>query len=243
MPLTDAQGGLGAIGAIAGATPWGALITTGLGIAQGISGKIKARNAQRDLENAQSPVYAPNQGILDYYNKALQKYDTNPYDSELYKRSVQDAKRGTITGLDALRGRGGAVAGVSNLIANQDNSLLKAGISAEGVRSQGLNTLGHAAQLKAGEDAKAFKINQMDPFERKYNLLAMKASGANKVEGAGISNVLGGVNAIDDLMKAKLAYGLNDDTKNKLKKKFGSLTTGASSSDNSYDNFNFGNIG
>lgn len=192
---------------IAGATPWGAAAQIGLGALQTGIGAIRAHRAQKQLENMQSPTYVKNQSILDYYSKALQKYNLSPYETAGYKKNVQDVGRGTTTALDALRGRGGAVAGVNNIIASANDNILKAGVDAENRKAQEFNVLGNATGMKAGEDRRAFDINQQQPFERKYNLLAMKASGGNKVEGAGISNIFGGFGAYNDSQLAKKIYG------------------------------------
>ena len=47
------------------------LISAGAGLVQSIVGGIKAGKAQKQLEKMQSPQYAQNQGILQYYNQAL----------------------------------------------------------------------------------------------------------------------------------------------------------------------------
>ena len=55
-----------------------ALIGSVAGLAQSIIGGINARKTQKKLEKMQSPVYKQNQGILDYYNKALARYNVSP---------------------------------------------------------------------------------------------------------------------------------------------------------------------
>lgn len=190
-----------------GSTPWGAIAQVGLGALQTGIGAIRAHKAQKQLENMQSPTYVRNQGILDYYSKALNKYNLSPYETSAYKKSVQDTGRTTTTALDSLRGRGGAVAGVNNILASANDNLLKASTIAEGKKDQEFNVLGNATRMKAGEDRTAFDINQMQPFQRNYNLTAMKASGGNKVEGAGISNIFQGAGAYDDYKLARKIYG------------------------------------
>lgn len=196
-----------ALGSAAGATPWGAIAQAGLGVIQGVVGGIRAAKAQKKLENMQSPTYAPNQSILNYYSTALNRYNTSPYQTGQYKQQVQNIGRGTAQGLDALRGRGGAVAGVNNLIASQNDALLNAGVQAENRKAQEFSVLGNATGMRAGEERQAFNVNQIQPFERKYNLLAQKASGGNKVMGAGLSNIFGGFNAANDLNMANKTYG------------------------------------
>lgn len=195
-----------ATSAAAGANPYGALAEVGAGAIQTIIGGIRASKAQKQLEKMQSPVYTPNKSILDYYNMALNKYQTSPYNTTMYKKAVQDTGRSTAQGLDALRGRGGAVAGVSNLIANQNNNLLAAAANAENRKMQEFGVLGNATGMKANEQRRAFDINQMAPFERKYNLIAAKAGGGNQVMGAGLSNIFNGANAYNDIQLANKMY-------------------------------------
>ena len=58
------------------------LISAGAGLVQSIVGGIKAGKAQKQLEKMQSPQYAQNQGILDYYNKALARYNVSTFNKK-----------------------------------------------------------------------------------------------------------------------------------------------------------------
>lgn len=161
------------------------------GLTQTVGGWIQQHKATKALEKLNSPSYSQNQSILDYFSKALQRYNVDPYTSTQYKKAVQDTSRSTAQGLEALRGRGGAVAGVNSIIANQNDNLLKAATEAENRKAQEFNVLRDATQLKAGEDDKAYQYNKFMPYERKYNLLAMKAGGGNQIMNAGLQNIYG----------------------------------------------------
>jgi hypothetical protein len=100
------------------------------------------------------------------------------------------------------------VSSISNLVAGANRASLGNIANAEQINSRALGQLGHAASAKSNEDKMAFNINEMQPFERKYNLLAAKASGGNKSVGAGISNIFGGFNAYKDMQSAQNTYGL-----------------------------------
>lgn len=162
-----------------------------LGIGQAVAGFIQQRKATKALEKMQSPTYTPNKSITDYYNKSLAKYNINPANTDLYRMQEQQAGRGLASGLSALQGRGQALAGVNSLVQAKNDSLLKAGVEAEQQQGQNLNRLGQAAAMKTTEDQREFEINQQQPFERKYNLKAMKASGGTSIANAGISNIFG----------------------------------------------------
>lgn len=163
------------------------------GLAQTIFGGSKAKKYQRQLERMESPTYNPNQGIMDYYNKALARYNVNPTETALYKRQMQDIDRGVSTGISALQDRRSGVAGASSLLRAANDARLNANVAAEQERNRRFGELGGATQLRAGEERRAFDINQMQPFERRFNLLAMRAGAANQLANTGMSNVFQGL--------------------------------------------------
>lgn len=168
-------------------------VTAGAGLLQSFFGGRKAKKSQKELENLQSPTYNPNEYVLSYYNNALQRYNVNPYNSTLYKTQQQNIGRGVNQGIGALNNRRSGLAGISSLIQGQNDSLLKAGIAAENQKDQRFSQLGGATQMKAGEDRQAFNINKMQPFERKYNLLAMKAGANARTANDGLKNIFNGL--------------------------------------------------
>lgn len=165
--------------------PWLALIpaaiaattATASAVSSGVKGS-RAKKIERRLEGMQSPIYTPNKSILDYYDIAKQKYNTNITDTAEYKLQNQSIKQGTVQGLSSLNKlRSGNVSG---LIQNQNNSLLKAAVVGEQDKKRQFNVLGQATGMKSAEESKAFNMNELAPFERKYNLLAMKAASLRK---------------------------------------------------------------
>lgn len=179
----------------------------GIGAIQTGYGMIQAARMQKKLERLQTPTYAKNQGILDYYNTALRRYNTNPYESGQYKQATQQIGRNMAQGLSALSDRKSAVAGVSRLVQGANDASLNAGLIAENKRDQYFRELGSATAMKAGEDRMAFQQNVMAPYEKKYNLLAMKASGANGIANAGLQNVMGGLQGMNQYAMAENMYG------------------------------------
>lgn len=182
-------------------------IQAGLGAAQSIAGFIQQRKATKALEGMPSPTYNANKSILDYYNKALAKYNVNPYQTDLYRMQEKEANRGLASGISALSGRGMALAGVNDLVSRRNDSLLKAGTTAEQQQAQSLSQLGQASQLKTGEERTEFDINKQQPFERKYNLLAQKAGGGTQIANAGISNVFSGLQGLQQMKMLEKIYG------------------------------------
>ncbi len=182
-----------------------ALIPAAIGAYQAISGHIKARQNEKRLEalNKQSPIYSPNKSILDYYSEAYRRYSTDPTQTAQYKLDAQNIARSTNQGLNALQERRSALGGVNALVQGQNDALLKAGANAENERNRLMGVLGNAAQMKAGEEGKAFQQNKLYPYENQYNLLAMKAGQGATTMNQGISNIGNG------LMNAASIYADN----------------------------------
>ena len=173
-----------------------------IGGIQSALGFGQAHRAQKELEQMVKS-YRPNAGILDYYNKALQKYNVNPYTSSFYNNAQNQIKAGTAQGIANLQDRRSVLAGLPSLIQGQNDSLLKAGATAEGQQAQALGQLGQASQVKAAEEFK--------PFEMKYNLLSAKAGGGNQIANAGLSNIFGGINNLSQMAMLKNMYGNNSE--------------------------------
>jgi hypothetical protein len=169
-----------------------------MGLAQTILGGSAAHKAQKQMEGMVNN-YQPNQSIMDYYSKALNRYNVNPYNSNLYQMQSNNIQRGTASGINALQDRRSALAGVSSLVQGQNDGLLKAAAAAEGQQGQALNQLGHATGMKAQEDSKK--------FDMKYNLLAMKAGGNNQTMNAGIQNMFGGMGGLSNMATQGLLGG------------------------------------
>src|SRR3990167_10706685 len=174
------------------------ILGTGAGIVQSIIGGGKARRAEKEMERMVAS-YKPNASILDYYNKALQRYNVNPYTSQLYNQQQNMIRGGTAQGIANLQDRRSVLAGLPALIQNQNDSLLKAGAAAEGQQAQALGQLGQATGMKAQEDFK--------PFEMKYNLLSAKAGGGAQTMNAGLGNIFGGLSNMSQMAMIKSFYG------------------------------------
>lgn len=160
----------------------------------------KAKDAEKSLRAMQPPRYQPNQSILNLYQKALQKYETSPTDTAEYKLQNQNIKQGITQGLSAARERrlGGAI--TPALIQGGTNSLLKAAVEGERKKAQEFNALTNATQLKAQEEGKAFHQNSVVPFEKNYNLLAMKAAGNRGAQRTDTANLYNNASAAYSLL-------------------------------------------
>ena len=185
-----------------------ALVPAVIGAYQAISGGIKAHKAKEALKNAQSPVYAPDRGIQNYYTEALNRYMTSPYNSLLYSMQEKNANRGVATGVQALQQRGQAIGGVSALTQGASDNLLKAATNAQQQRSQAFSQLGQAAGAQARQTQTAFDINKEQPFQRQYALNIMQAQGANQTEQAGLRNFSGGFGAASNIYAGQNMNGI-----------------------------------
>jgi hypothetical protein len=153
------------------------------------------KNAEKNLNSLaqQSPLYTPNKSIQDYYQEAMNRYNQNPYQSAQYQAGQNAIQRGTASALNNLQGRGAAIAGAGRLALGQDMALTNLGTQAEAQRRANFGQYGQAAQQQAGEQAKAFQINQEDPYLRKFGLAQYAAQAANARQNAGLQTAASGL--------------------------------------------------
>ncbi len=166
---------------------------------QTIGGLIQAftsgtKKKEKALE-AYNDSYTPNQSIMDYYQKSLNEYNANPYNSAQYRKGQTEIKSNLATGISAAQDRRAGVGSLSNLVAGANRASMANVANAESVRAQRLNQLGAATGMKANEDRSI--------FERKYNLLAMKAAAAAKQKSDGLQNVFSGLSNLSSLGGSK----------------------------------------
>lgn len=186
-----------------------AFAQAGIGAIQGIAGFLQNKSALKGLRNLKSPTYTQSASINDFYNKALQRYSTNPYMSAGYRQQQQNAQRGLATGIGALQDRRSAIGGLPSLIQAYNDANLKAVANAEQQQGQNLAQLGQASQLKTSEQHKEFDINKMLPWQTKFGLLAAKAGGGANIMNAGLHNIMGGLQGAQEMDLMKQLYGNN----------------------------------
>lgn len=160
------------------------LVSAGIGAYQAIAGGIKKHKAERDLER-QANSYQPNAGILDYYNKALAKYNPNPYQSSAYQQQNNQIQRNLATGINAAQNRRSGLMAIAGATQQANDASARAVGSAEQQQRANLGMLGQAAHAKMGEDNRK--------FDMLYNLKAMKAGQAATMENSGIRNIYSGI--------------------------------------------------
>lgn len=199
-----------------------------VGLGTSIYGDIKAHDTQKKLEKAQSPAYTPSQSIADYYAKALQRYSINPFQSATYQQQLQNTESQQASALNNLQGRREGVAGAGAIVQGSNNALLGATAAAQQQQGQALGQLGQAAGAQTQQQEQAFNINQTQPFERNYNLLAMKAAGANQLANSGLQTFNSSLNSLGQQMSLSKYLGTQSSGNNSSSTPY-NLSSGAGS--------------
>jgi hypothetical protein len=174
----------------------GGTAQTLLGIGQMIFSH-KGRD-ERDLQNYANTI-KPNQSIMDYYNKALAKYNPNAYASSEYQNSIKQNQQNQATSLAAANSRHagvGVIGGIAAGTANQDAS---AAGQAEAAQRQNFGQLGQATNMSTSD------TNRIQ--ELQFNLRAQKAAAAGAGQAAGAQNISGGLQSGSNLLMAQKIYG------------------------------------
>jgi len=185
-----------------------ALVPAAIGAYEAISGGIRNAQARKAAQNMQQTPYAPDSGIQQFYQEALNRYNTSPYNSLLYGMQQQNVNRSQNTALMGLQNRRDAIGGISSVVQSGNDSLLKAAGVAQNQRNQAFNVLGGAARSNAQQNQLAYNINTAQPFQRQFQLALARASGGAQVEQAGIGNIAGGLGAAANISQSQQMNGL-----------------------------------
>ena len=167
----------------------GAGIITGL--AQALTSGKKKKEAALEAQAANAPKYAGSSTLDQYYQQSLQRANTAAEQSALYKGQINQANRALAAGVGATTASGGGQGAIAKLVQGNVDATGRALAGAEQQKEQRFNQLGQVTQQKSAEDYKKFQINQMQPWETKYNLLAAKAAQAAAQKQAGLQNIVG----------------------------------------------------
>jgi hypothetical protein len=147
-----------------------AIISGAGALAQGLSSlgaKRKEKRAEADLERF-AATDKPNESILDFYNKAYNRYNPNAYQSASYNAAMQNIKGNLATGLSSAQDRRSALAAIPSLVQGANRASMGAVSQAEAQQAQNLSQLGQAGQVKAREEQRV--------YGNKFNLLGQKAA-------------------------------------------------------------------
>lgn len=164
--------------------PWLGVVTAGIGAYQAISGGVKKRKAEKELE-AQAREVQPNQSIMDYYNKALAKYNPNPTQTSTYQTQNNQIQRNLATGINAAQGKRLGLGAIAGQVQQANDANARAVSNAEAQQGQDLSRLAQASGMKTAE--------QQRKFDMLYNLKAMKAGQSASLQNTGLSNLYNGL--------------------------------------------------
>lgn len=175
----------------------GSIIHGVTGAAQAIGGAIQQHRYSKKYENLING-YVPNQSIMDYYQKALNKYDPNAYNSASYREGKTNINSNLAAGISSSQDRRGALYGISNLVAGANKASLDNVARAEREQAGNLSQLGGATEMKAREDK--YK------FENLGGLYSAKATGGANIMNAGLSNIFGAGSSLSQMELLKKMY-------------------------------------
>lgn len=167
----------------------GTAIGTGISALTGL-GQIlfsKKRQKEQELESqaALQPKYAGSPELETLYQQSLQQATTPAAQTAQYKQQMNLINRQMGAGLAGARGQ----ADVARLTQIGTDASMRALSQAENLKESRLGRLAGVTQQKAAETMRKFQINQMQPWETKYNLLAARAAQAARQQQAGLSNI------------------------------------------------------
>jgi hypothetical protein len=159
------------------------------GIVQIAAAQKKKKEAALEEQASHAPKYTGSNTLEKYYQQSQQLANTAAQNSALYKQNQNQANRNLGAGLAAtnvIQGGQGAVAG---LVSGANDAAGRNIAGAEAQKERRFGQFGQATQMKAADDWKKFQINEQQPWETKYNLLAAKAAAAAQQQQAGFSNL------------------------------------------------------
>lgn len=178
------------------------------GIAQTIGGAIQRKKAEKAAQE-QIGKLGPDQGILGYYNQALQRYQgLRGGEGFLQKQYAQQAQRGLTSSLRTLReagGPGGVLAGTGAALRAANEGALKAAATGEQLSAGALGQLGGAAQMTAAEKRR--------PEELRLQMMLQKAAGGTDIANTGMSNIFGALQSYGTNQLYKDIYGTGGGTR------------------------------
>lgn len=186
--MPDSKGSSGGISPLAAIQGGLSVLQTGLGFIQAARGRKELKK-----EIAGLPKYQQSQGILDYYNQAMQRYGVSPTQTAAYKRQMANIQRAGASGLANLGSARERLGATSSIVRSMADAGLGAEVAAEQEQSRRFGQLGQAAQLKRGEEMAAFQQNQVLPSQMRLQMAAQRAAGGTQIANVGLSNIFNAI--------------------------------------------------
>jgi len=171
------------------------------GLAQTIAG-ARQRNVAEKVAERMIKSTKTDEGILSLYNKFLQRAETSPTDTSLYKRQMKNVGRAQAAGVGYLQ-KGGSksiLGGVPSITKNATDAALEAEGAAENLKERRVGALLPVTQLAAAEIRR--------PRELQLEQLLRKAAGGSDIANTGLSNLFGALQSYGTNQLYKEIYGL-----------------------------------
>lgn len=174
------------------------VLGTAFGIYQGVKNQKAADESQARLDKLakNSPIYRPDKSIYDYHQEALNRYKENPFQSAAYIQTTKQANRTAANVLKAGQSRGAAIGmapKINQMVQDQKDRAIAGAIQQ---KDSQFSQLGSAANMQAGQTAKAFDINQMTPYKTRLGLTAQELASQNEQAQAGWQGAISGISNI-----------------------------------------------
>jgi hypothetical protein len=182
-----------------------------VGIGQSISGYQKLKNLTR-------PEYQIPAEIEQNMSEAelMSYYGMPDAQKQSYMQNIQRAGQQALSGIADRKGGLGMVSAVQQQQQDSYMNLLSADVQQ---RMQNIQAAQQARQVMAQYKDKAFQMNEMEPYTQDYNE-------AQAQIGAGMQNIMGGLQAGAQSMMLKDAFNTGDVVDDVVKKSFGETALG-----------------
>lgn len=192
MSSLSSSGGQGGSGAVQGAS------NIAGGLLSGITGYFQRRSAKKMLKNLQRPEYTIPSEILKS-QKLAEEAASEGLPSEEYNKAQQDIQRQQNRAISAATSRRGGLMALPTVQQQANDELLNLNVKNAQAKMANRQKLYGIYGQTAGYRDKVFEINQMQPYQQKFDY-------ANQLLGAGNQNLLSGA---DRLLGggAQLAFG------------------------------------
>lgn len=166
----------------------GLAIGAGSGLLSIGRGLFQRRRARRLERNNIRPVYQPNARIAQNLADA-QMMARRGLPSQVYTNQLNQMQQGLATGLRGI-GRGGVNPyNVATILSGYNRGISNLNALDAQARDQNMRTLFGARQAMAQEDARAFEINQLNPYIQTAQQVASLRRGGDQ-------NIFGGAGLI-----------------------------------------------
>lgn len=168
--------------------PYRSAIGIGSGIVSGLFGRSQRRRARRlERENVR-PVYQPNSQIEQNLVEA-QALARRGLPSQIYNNQLNQMQQGLATGLRTLNRGGVSPYNIASILSGYNRGLSNLNAMDAQAMEQNRRTLFSAREAMAGEERRAFEINQLNPYMQTAQEVA-------RLRGAGDQNIFGGLGLI-----------------------------------------------